>query len=76
MVTQPRCTEEMARAATRYTGRRGGTDRFSGHSTRKLTTRESGRGLPGYRRTGARGQAPGGTRDSCQTSDETMSFRM
>lgn len=61
MATLSRYMEETISEASRYTGRRGGTDHLSRHGTRKLASRESNRSLPRYRRTSARRQVPGGT---------------
>ena len=76
VATKPRCSEEMARRKTRYTGRRGGSYRIAGHITRKLASRASNRSIPRSRRTGARGEAAGGTGHSNQTDREAVPLGM
>ena len=68
--------KKLARRKTRYTGRRGGSNRIAGHITRKLASRASNRSIPRSRRTGARGEVAGGTGHSNQTDREAVPLGM
>ena len=76
VVTHPRCTEEMARTKTGYTGRRGGSNRHAGHITRNLASLASNRGIPRSIRTGARCEVTAGTGHSNQTDREAVPHGM